>query len=143
VWCSCTIIDYLKGAPKAADCKLILAEADAGRIEILVSIMALVEVAKVDGLTDEDAEERIQEFFDRPYVIRVAVDLGIARRARALIREFSLSGVDAVHVATALEKGASIFETFDEPLIKKIVNGGGIAGLTVRPATYEGPRKLL
>lgn len=133
-WCSCTIIDYLKGAPNASDCEAILAQAKSGRFEILVSILALAEVAKIDGLGDEDAEERIQEFFDRPYVVRAAVDLVIAQRARLLIRQYGLSGVDAVHVATAVEKGAAIFETFDKPLMKKISDGGGIAGLVVRPA---------
>lgn len=131
-WCSCTIIYWLRGDPAAADCDKILALAAAGRVEILVSILAYAEVVKVDGLKDDTAEERIREFFDRSYVIRAAVDLVIVERSRELIRKFGLSGIDAIHVATALEKGAAIFETFDDKLVKRIRSGGGIAGLTLR-----------
>lgn len=138
-WCSCTIIEWLKGTPKAADCDAILALAAAGRFEILVSTVAYGETVRIEGLEDDDAEQRIQEFFDRPYVVRVAVDLVIIERARKLIRQFRLSGIDAIHVATALEKGATVFETFDDKLMEKVTKGGGIDGLALRPATDDSP----
>ncbi len=138
-WCSCTIIYWLRGDPKAADCDGILARAQAGEFEVLVSLLAYGETVKIDGITDEDAEERIQEFFSRPYVVRAAVDLTVVERSRQLIRKYALSGVDAIHLATALVHGASIFETFDDKLMKKVKNGGGIDGLTVRFAKNDLP----
>lgn len=138
-WCSCTIIYWLRGDPRAVDCDAILARASTGEFEILVSLLAYGETVKVDGMADEDAEERIQEFFGRPYVLRAAVDLRVVERARQLIRKYSLSGIDAMHVATALVHEAPTLETFDDKLMNKVKAGGGIEGLTLRYAKNDLP----
>ena len=144
VWCSCTTIDYLKGEPRAKPhCDLIINDCIAGNVEIVVSVLSHIEVAKVGNLTDDDAEARIQEFFNRPYVVSATIDLAVAREARRLVRTYSgLKPLDAVHVATALRWNIPILETYDDQMIG-IVNGReGNQPLVVRHPTYEGTMPL-
>lgn len=64
MWCSCTIIDYLKGADRAKPCIEIINHMRAGTWEILTSVIAEGEVAHLGDTVDhETAEKMIQEFF--------------------------------------------------------------------------------
>lgn len=148
VWDSSVVIDYLEGKPRAyPHVPLIIEEAKRGETEILVSSFAEIEVCKIRGvpLTD-DQEEMIKEFFGRHYVIRCMVDYRVAEVARRIARITSQSPdmatvkpKDAVHVATAVRWGVSLFEVFDGPL-HKVVNDHPelIPGIRVREPLYEG-----
>lgn len=142
VWDSCTIIAYLQGDPRAADCQRICDAGDEGRIQIVVSSMAEAEVIRVgDPLTDEQ-EDLIEEFFDRPYVLHVSVDRRIAQEARRLSRTYVLKSPDAIHVATALlTPGVRALESFDDDDMNKVRNSKVPLPrpLIIRHATYEGP----
>lgn len=96
----------------------------------------------VDGVTDEAAEERILEFFHRPYVVRAQVDFLVAEKARYLVRQYALSGIDAVHLATALVYNAYVFETFDDKMIKKVIDGG-LTGIKIRNVMFDGQKPML
>lgn len=120
---------------------MIIQAGQRGEVEIVVSAFAEVEVAK---LSDPNAENIIKEFFSRPYVIRAALEIGVAEIARELLRKYTgLKPGDAVHVATALHYRVPILETYDDddliPLNKKIGN----PPLIIRHPTYEGQTRLL
>lgn len=124
VWCSCTILDYLSGAERAREqCGLIIEAARRGEVQIIVSTMAEIEVAKIDGVLPEEQEEMILEFFDREYVIRHSIDQRIAATARSLMRTYGLRGPDATHIATALlAPGVTAFESYDDKDMDKVRN---------------------
>lgn len=141
VWCSCTIIDYLEGKDRAKDCELIIEQARRRELEIVVSVVAMGEVAKIAGEVDEEAEAKISQFFREYYVVPAAYDILVAEKVRDLVRRYpGLKPFDAAHVATALHHAIPVLETFDRPLIGRI--GSNEPGLTVRWPAYEGPRQL-
>jgi len=142
LWCSCTIIDYLKGEARAAEhCDAILAQAERGELEIVVSALAAAEVAKVNDASDE-AEELISEFFSRFYVVVANVDVRVAREARRIVRTYGLKPLDAVHFATALVHGIGVLETYDDEMIRKLDRKEGDPRVTVRMPLYEGTARI-
>jgi predicted nucleic acid-binding protein len=121
VWDPCVITDYLAGKQNAAaEARPIVEAAKRGQTQIWVSTFAEVEVAYLAGMTDEQSERVITEFFEQDYIVRVSVDPFVSESARQLIRATHISGKDAVHVATAIRWEVPIFETFDEKLLKKL-----------------------
>ncbi len=119
MWCSCTIIDYLKGAERAKPCIEIIEHQRQGVREIVTSVLAEAEVAHLGAdISHSDAEAMIKEFFGRLYIVRVPVDRFIAEEARRLVRSHSgLKALDAVHIATALRWKVPLLETFDDVLL--------------------------
>lgn len=70
LWCSNIILGYLAGYQLLeTECDLIIAAANRGDVEIVVSTMAEAEVAYLDGYASDESEARIREFFSRPYVV--------------------------------------------------------------------------
>jgi predicted nucleic acid-binding protein len=137
LWCSCTIIDFLKGEERARPCIDIIRQCERRQLEIVVSALAMAEVAKLDSPAEE-AERRIKEFFSRDYLIAIPVDQRVAEMARSLVQQHSgLHGPDAVHVATALVYGVPVVETFDDRLLRLDI-AESVAGLTVRLPLYDG-----
>ncbi len=144
LWDSCIVLGYLSGQQDIkTDCDQIIEQAKRGELEIVVSIIASVEVAYLPGLSPSDSELKIQEFFSRGYVIPVAVDISVAKTARRLIRDYyGLKPSDAIHVATALQWQIPIIETTDPHLLE--LNGKeGNPPLIIRRPLYQGPVKLL
>lgn len=83
----------------------LLDEAEAGRISIVTSSFALVEVLKLQGhkpLSASD-EEKIVTFFEYPFIRLVDATRDVCEDARRLIwSHTSLQPKDAVHLASAL-----------------------------------------
>lgn len=146
VWCSCVILDYLKGEPGVqVQCETIIDRAERGETEILVSALAECEVARIDEALSDDAEAMIREFFNRPYIIRVVLDPPVAELARELVRTYRIKGADAAHVATALHWNVPVFETTDGELVKKLnATPGRVLGrsLAVRTPLWEGQQRI-
>lgn len=124
LWDSCVIIGYLAGsAGPYEDCGQIIARAERGEVEIVVSTIATIEVAYLKGMSDIDSEAIIREFFSRDYVITVSVDPPIAAISRRLVRTHRstntrLRPADATHLATALHVGAPLIESTDPHLLR-------------------------
>lgn len=120
MWCSCTIIDYLKGVVRAEPCIEIISHMQEGSQEIVTSILAEAEVAHLgDTIDHTTAEQMIKEFFGRRYVVRVPFDRIMAEDVRRLIRTHSgLSTMDAAHIATALRWNVPLLETYDDRLLR-------------------------
>ena len=119
VWCSCTIIDYLKGAERAHPCIEIINYMRKGVQEVVTSVIAEGEVAYLgNAIPHETAERMIKEFFGRPYIVRAPFDRFMAEDVRRLIRTHQgLTSLDAAHIATALRWKIPLLETFDTRLL--------------------------
>ena len=120
----------------------ILGEADAGNVEIVVSTLAIAEVAYLEGMQDDvAAATKIQEFFSRQYMIVAAVDEGIARTAQEIVRKYrgriKVSPRDAIHLATAVRLGIPIVETADDGF-RRLDRQEGDPPVVVRHPLYEG-----
>ena len=115
-WDAVVVLDYLAGTERSKHHQLmdiVANEENSGR-KILVSRLCTAEVAYFgpDRLSAE-AECAIVDFFNSDTVLIAELTEEIAATARRLVREFRFDGADAVHVATAIEHGVSIVETFD------------------------------
>ena len=148
LWDSCVIIGYLAGAKKdLEDCEDIIAQAEAGELEIVVSAMATIEVAFLKGYADPDAELRISELFGRDYIVIAAIDGQLAKISRALIRKYQhdiqlrLKPADATHLATAVQWGIPVIETTDPDLLK-LDGREGSPPIDIRKPLYDGPPNL-
>jgi predicted nucleic acid-binding protein len=119
LWDSCVVTGYLCGASVASkDTKLVLEQAGRGEIEIVVSAVTEAEVAFLQGVPDDQAEEMIREFFSRDYIVVASVDRPTTRLARSLIRQYKLKhSIDAIILATARRLEIPILETFDNELL--------------------------
>ncbi|HLG68916.1 MAG TPA: PIN domain-containing protein [Chloroflexota bacterium] len=122
-------------------CNQIIQQAERGQTQIVVSTLALAEVAKIDGLQDSQAEDKIKEFFDRHYVIPAAVDIAVADIARYLVRKYTIAPklrpMDAIHIATAMLYRVPVLETFDSDLWK-VSGQEGDPPILIQTPTYVG-----
>ena len=144
LWDSCIVIGYLAGYEELKpDCIRIIEQAHSGQIEIVVSAMATVEAAYLEGLSDEDSEALIKEFFGRDYVVPIGMDARIAEIARGLIRKYRnrLKPPDAAHLATAIQWHIPLIETTDPDLLR-LDKAEGNPPVTIRKPLYEGPQEL-
>ena len=118
VWDACTVIYHLAGYEDARpDVPRIIQDAIQGHTEIVVSVLAECEVVKLEGDDDATSERRITDFFNRPYVIRAAVDPFVASETRRLVREHGLKPPDAIYLATAIRHQVLLLETYDDDLL--------------------------
>lgn len=146
LWDSSVIVGYLAGQQDLAEvCENIIARAERGEIEIVVSAMATIEVAYLRGEDDIVSEARIRELFSRPYIIPAAIDVRIASIARVLVRKYRygprLKPPDAAHLATAIQWQIPLIETTDPDLFR--LNGReGDPLITVRKPLFEGTLQL-
>ena len=146
LWDSSVVIGYLAGSPEVAeDSTLIIEQAEHGDLEIVVSAMATIEVAYLEGLDDQDSEAMIREFFGRSYIIPVSIDVRVASIARDLVRRRrngpKTKPPDAAHLATAIQWGIPLIETTDPDLLR--LDGlEGSPPVTIRRPLYEGPQRL-
>ena len=146
LWDSSVIIGYLAGQPDIAnDCENIIEQAERGELEIVVSALATIEVAYLEGMDDRASEARIRELFDRKYIVPVAIDVRVAEIARGLVRKYKagpkLKPADAAHLATAIQWKIPLLETTDLDLLRLDGNEGS-PSITIRRPLYEGPVRL-
>ena len=81
----------------------LLKEGHAGRLEIVTSSFALVEVLKLKGHTpiNAAAEDELKTFFEYPFIKFVNADRDICEAARAFVWKHKMASKDALHMATA------------------------------------------
>ncbi len=146
LWDSSVIIEYLAGTAEVAEaCSKIIAQAEHGELEIVVSTMATIEVAYLEGSDDQDSEAMIRELFGRSYVVPVVIDVRVATVARSLVRKYrsgpKIKPPDATHLATAVQWDIPVIETTDPDLLRL----DGLEGnppITIRRPLYEGPMRM-
>ena len=146
LWDSSVVVGYLAGYESLKpNCPKIISQAQRGELEIIVSTIATIEAAYLQGHSDEDSEDRIQEFFSRDYIIPVAIDARIASIARSLVRKYrgdrGIKPPDAAHFATALQWDIPVIETTDNGFLRF----DGLEGnppIKIRHPLYEGTQRL-
>lgn len=146
LWDSVIVIGYLAGYEDLKpDCPQIIQQAQQGGLEIMVSEMAKVEAAYLEGRSDIESESLISEFFSRHYIIPVSVDDQVSKIARGLIRKYRnslrIKPPDAVHLATALLWHLPVIETTDADFLR-LDRREGNPPIIIRRPLYEGPQSL-
>ena len=146
LWDSSVIIDYLGGQAEIREaCEGIVSRAERGEVEIVVSTLATVEVAYLEGLDDQASEETIAELFSRDYFIPVAIDTRVSAIARELIRKYrtgpKLKPPDATHLATAVQWRIPVVESTDPDLLR-LDKLEGDPPIVVRKPLYEGTLRI-
>jgi predicted nucleic acid-binding protein len=120
-WDANCFLAWLKKEPGAESCKGVIRKAELGEIMIITSAITVTEVIKLDRtrpIPRRDAK-MITDFFDQNYIRVRNVDLEMAKFAQNLMWDYEfLQHKDAIHVATAIQLGVPIFDTFDADLIK-------------------------
>ena len=142
LWDSNIVLDYLGGRDEHMEAMAgILGQGTQGNLEIVVSTLAIAEVAYLDGFTDERAEQRIREFFGREYVIVAAIDERVGEVTQGVVRKYHRQGRvnprDALHLATAIRYGVPIVETTDKGFLF-FDRLEGEPAVRVRHPLYEG-----
>ena len=111
----------------------------------MVSQMAVVETAYLRGLSDEDSERLIREFFGRDYIITVNVDGPVSSIAQSLVRKYKnnpgIKPPDAVHLASAIFWKIPVLETVDQPLTRFNQQEGSPL-ISVRFPRYDGRQRI-
>jgi hypothetical protein len=119
-WDSCVVIDSLQKTPgRYVHIRPLILDAEADKLIVVVSAMAIVETIRVDGHAPPADLKIIEDFFDNPWVHPEAAGVKIAKIARDVRRAHKVDGIDAVHIATALATDAPVFLTTDGVAKKK------------------------
>jgi predicted nucleic acid-binding protein len=111
-------------------CRSVLREAEAGKVLIVTSSIAFIEVIKTKAKVNVEpaAEKKIQAFFEHSYISVRNVTPAVGRKARELIWKYGLRPRDSIHIATALLDNIPVLHAFDEDLLKL---NGRFPGLSI------------
>lgn len=101
-----------------------------GRVEVCRRVLEAVKDGKANAVISTaviaetrnppHAKKDAGELFYQSFLKKISLDLGIAQKTRAILSKVSgIKGLDAVHLATALDEQARWFFTFDDKLLNK------------------------
>lgn len=121
-WDASAFLGYINEEDgRVDDCRCLLESAANGEFKIITSAHTLTEVIKKK---DHDAigkekEQLILDLFEPElaHIVVVNFDRFLAEKARSLIWDHGLKSVDAIHVATALQKEVPVLNTYDERML--------------------------
>ncbi len=141
-WDSDCFLGWLQGEKdKEEHCKEVLTAADDGKILIVTSALTIAEVLALKGRTKipQSEKAKVETFFKSEYIVVRNITRRIAEAARSYVWDFGVEPKDALHVATAVDAGLTVFNTFDKGLIKK--NGKiGNPALTISIPSWSEPK---
>jgi predicted nucleic acid-binding protein len=120
---------HLKGeAGRIEDCKAVMTQAEAGDITAITSTVTLTEVIKIPGgHLPESVEVTIDAMFQSKWLHLVQLDRLVATQARQIARKHRLTPLDAIHVASAIARGADKLLTYDQ----KILDIGSVGHMVI------------
>ena len=112
-----------------------LERAGNGEVVIFTSTLTIAEVLWLRGgpKIPQDKAAIVRKFFRRSYFRLRNVTRAVAESAQNLVWFEGIRPKDAIHVATALEAGIPILETFDDGLIGKSGKIGSASLIIRRP----------
>ncbi len=120
-WDSSTFLAWLLPEPEREDeCYSVLKAAEHGDLQIVTLALTLTEVIKLKGAPElrREHESKVAKFFQNEYIVLRNVDRFVALAARRLVWEQGLMPRDSIHVATALHWKITVFDTYDDGLLK-------------------------
>lgn len=121
-WDACCCLKWINQEKGCEKLKGLLDKAKKGEIEIRTSALSYVEVFlnKDKERVDEAKSFEIPKFFKEHYVVIINIDLPISKLARLIYFNYKIDqNTDAVHLASAVFDGISVFHTYNEHLLKK------------------------
>ncbi len=127
-WDSCIFISLIEKTPGRIDIiDELVTIAQNGELLIVTSTLTEAEVIQwpEDGISQEESNRKIADFFKNPWIIRRAVDtrvIGTTRRLR-MTTQPKLKTPDAIHIATALIHEVAAFHTYDR---KHLISKDGL-----------------
>ena len=141
-WDSDAFLGWLQQeAGKVELCAGTLERAKGGEVVIITSTLTIAEVLWMRNAPriTLDKATAVRKFFRHSYFRLRNVTRSIAESAQDLVWHESIPSKDAIHVATALDAGASVFETFDKDLLRKSGNVGTSALVIRKPQAPRQP----
>ena len=127
-WDSCVFISLIEKTPGRIDIiDELVTMAQNGELLIVTSTLTEAEIIKwpEDGISHEESNRKITDFFKNPWIVRRAVDtrvIGTTRRIR-MTPQPKLQTPDAIHIATALIHEVTAFHTYDH---KHLISKDGL-----------------
>jgi len=104
--------------------KMIMEAALANKIQLVTSTFTQAELFYIKDnststvqKTEEKQEEIISTLFDSPWLILASYEREEALLSRQLSREYKISAMDSIHIATAIRVDAKYFHTTDQKTI--------------------------
>lgn len=120
-WDSDAFLGYLAEEEDKYDaCQSVLEAASQGRVLIVTSALTLAEVlfVKKGPRVPREKRELVELFFKSAFISVQNVTRYTSEQARNLVWDYNIRPKDALHVATALQLGAPVLNTFDKGLLK-------------------------
>lgn len=108
-----------KLVPQAVVAKQFLEQVLDRRVKACTSLLTWDEVVWVvrRELSIEDARMQGMEFLDFPNLTFLTVTRDTVKRAQGIIEQSALKPRDAIHIASAVQHGATQFVTFDDQIV--------------------------
>jgi predicted nucleic acid-binding protein len=135
------LVGFRASRTKEGACRGVLEAAEDGKIFIVTSALTIAEVLALKGKPSISSAKRqtVVAFFKQEYIIVRNITRRIAESARDYVWDFNVKPKDALHVATAVDAGLTLLNTFDASLQKK---SGQIANppLTIAPPSWREPK---
>lgn len=121
-WDSSCFLAWLQeeGEERVRLCRMVIDEAEAGKLRIVTSALTLAEVLWLKGKPPIPIEQarKVHDFFQHEWIVVRELDRATAEDARELVWNDRVRPKDAIHVATALRvhKDAPVdqLDTFDD-----------------------------
>jgi len=106
---------------KEEHCREVLTAAEDGKVQIVTSALTIAEVLALRGRQRIPAtdREKVEAFFRSEYIVVRNITRRVSEAARSYVWDHGVKPKDALHVATAIDAGLPLLNTFDKPLIKK------------------------
>ncbi|MCZ7594005.1 MAG: PIN domain-containing protein [Hyphomicrobium sp.] len=141
-WDSDCFLGWLQEEPdKVEYCQQVLSAAEDGNLVLVTSALTIAEVLALRGRLKIPASERVrvEAFFRQEYIAVRNITRRIAEAARTYVWDYGVSPKDALHVATAVDAGLTLMNTFDGGLMKKSGTIGNPA-LTIEKPSWTQPK---
>src|SRR5262245_14246042 len=128
-------------ADKEASCREVLQAAETGKVIIVTSALTIAEVLALRGRTKipADARASVIAFFRADYIVVRNITRRVAEKAREHVWDHGIAPKDALHVATAIDAGLSLLNTFDEGLLRHS-GSSALSGLGIQKPAFIEPR---
>jgi predicted nucleic acid-binding protein len=121
-WDSCCFLGWFQSDPlKQPACDAVLQAATDGKVLIVTSALVIAEVLNLRGHDPIPVanREKVEKFFRNDYIHVENITRRMAELSRNLVWDYGIKPKDALHLASAISLKLTVFNTFDEPLIKK------------------------